>query len=317
MLDQSRGWLAALSQAPALTRLTVIHNPVSGRANGARFGRLLRALQGTGLEIVLRTTTMKGDGERLAAQASRATDGILVVAGGDGTINEVINGASPRDCPPIAVLPMGTANVLHAELGLPSEPKALAAAIAGAATLPVYTPLANGRRFAVMAGAGFDAHVVAAVDAGGSKRLLGRAAYVLGYLRTLLRFPFRGYDVIIDGISFRAASVVIANARYYGGRFTCTPGARVDEPELHVCLFLSPGRWSAVRYALALLTGTLHLRPDVAILRARHVVVHGEAGEPVQCDGDIVTTLPLTVEADGQSLPFVVPLEFEAPRAAE
>lgn len=305
MLDQSRAWLAALSPARQ-SRLAVIHNPVSGRANGRRMRRYLRALRDCGLTADLRVTHASGDAEHLASMVTDETAGTLVVAGGDGTINEVINGAVPAFSPPIALLPLGTANVLHAELSLPTAPAPLAAAIAAGNTQPVYTPTANGRRFVVMAGAGFDAHVVADVS-GRTKRLLGRGAYVLSALRTLLRFPFRGYDVAVDGVKHQAASVIIANAHYYGGRYTCAPDARLDDPDLHVCLFRRGGRWAALRYSLALLRGTLHRRPDVTIIRARHVEVRGEPGEPVQCDGDALATLPLTVEADGRALSFIVP----------
>jgi diacylglycerol kinase (ATP) len=104
-----------------------------------------------------------------------------------------------------------------------------------------------------------------------------------------------------------AASVVIANGRYYGGRFTCAPDAALDDADLHVCLFLAGGRWSALRYGIALVCGRLHRRSDVRIVRGREIRVTGAAGEPVQCDGDVVTTLPLVVRASGETLRLIVP----------
>ena len=158
----------------------------------------------------------------------------------------------------------------------------------------------------MMLGVGFDAHVVKAVDRL-PKRVLGKAAYVLAFAVTLSRFPYRRYDVLVDGVPRRPASVVICNGHFYGGRFSCTPDAHLDEPDLHVCLFMRSGRWAAVRYGLALLLGRLHRRSDVEILKARQVEVRGDPDEPVQCDGDLSVSLPLVVTAGDASVRFRSP----------
>ena len=146
------------------------------------------------------------------------------------------------------------------------------------------------------------------------KRLAGKAAYVAAFAQTMIGFGRRRYRVLIDGIAQEAASVVIANGHFYGGRFTCTPDARLDEPELHVCLFLRGGRWSTLRYGIALLCGRLHRRSDVRIVRGREVRVEGTDGEPVDCDGDVATVLPLDVQATGETLRLVVPAGRYRPR---
>jgi diacylglycerol kinase family enzyme len=157
-----------------------------------------------------------------------------------------------------------------------------------------------------MVGVGFDAHVVAGVNCR-LKHVLGKTAYILAFARTAWKFPYRRYEVIVDGQHHRAASVVIANGHFYAGRFTCALDARLQEPDLHVCLFLRTGGWSTLRYAISLLLGTLHRRRDVEIVRGRTIDVHGEAGEPVQCDGDAPSTLPLMVRATGEKLRFLTP----------
>jgi diacylglycerol kinase family enzyme len=246
----------------------------------------------------------------MASQA--ASDGwtdAVVVAGGDGTINEVINGLSGAACPPIALLPMGTANVLAAEIGAAGSPVTLVDDIISAARTPQRHPQicvarANGRRFAMMAGVGFDAHVVAAVCER-TKRLAGKAAYVAAFAYTVMRFRRRRYHVLVDGMAYEAASVVIANGHFYGGRFACAPEARTDEAELHVCLFLRGGPISALRYGAALVSGRLQRRDDIRIVRGRRVRVTWADGDPVHCDGDIMTHLPLDVEARGETIRVV------------
>src|SRR5262249_60700955 len=150
---------------------------------------------------------------------------LLVIAGGGGTINEAVNGLLSRGggaASPLALVPLGTANVLANEIGLVTAPAAVARTIARGAAVRAYVGIANGRCFTAMAGAGFDAHVVAHVSLR-LKRLLGKGAYVLESLRQLWRFPFPRYRVTIDGQSYDAASVIVAKGHYYGGRHLRAP----------------------------------------------------------------------------------------------
>ena len=305
MFDQSREHLSTPDAAIGRRRVLLIHNPTSGSRNARRLHRMMRSPPADGISIDIRQTRKCGDAKALAAEIAPGDADVVAIAGGDGTINEVVNGLSLLSLP-VAVLPLGTANVLAAELGLSARSSRLARCIREGATTDVYLPRANGRRFTMMVGVGFDAHVVAGVSCR-LKRLLGRMAYVSAFSKTLWKFPYRCYEVIVDGRAYRAASVIIANGHYYAGRFTCAPDARLDDPDLHVCLFLRTGRWSTLRYGLSLLLRGLHRRSDVMILRGRSVEVRGQPGEPVQCDGDLATTLPLTVNATGEKLRFLTP----------
>jgi YegS/Rv2252/BmrU family lipid kinase len=305
MLDESRGHLAALAAAHDRPRITMIHNPTSGSWNARRLHRFVESLAAEGMSIDIRRTRKRGDGKALAAAIAPGDADVLVIAGGDGTINEVVNGLTAISLP-VAILPLGTANVLAAELGISARSSRLARSILEGRTSEVCLSRANGRLFTMMVGVGFDAHVVAGVNCR-LKHILGKTAYILAFARTVWKFPYRRYEVIVDGRAYRAASVVIANGHFYAGRFTCAPGARLHEPDLHVCLFLRTGRWSTLRYAISLLLGTLHRRRDIEIVRGRTIEVHGEPGEPVQCDGDAATTLPLTVDATGEKLRFLTP----------
>jgi diacylglycerol kinase family enzyme len=241
---------------------------------------------------------------------------VIVAAGGDGTINEVVNGlANERTGPggpggalPLAVLPLGTANVLAAEIGLDPDPGALARTIAQGPMRPVALGQANGRLFGVVLGAGFDAHVVDGVDTG-LKRWIGKGAYVWEAVRQLGRFGFPEYRVTLDGTCHTAASVIVTKGRYYAGRFVIAPEARFEAPELRVCLFSRPGAWNALRYAVALGLGRLARLPDVRVLPAREVLIEGPEGDPVQGDGDIVTRLPVRVRVLPEALRIVMPCD--------
>ena len=266
---------------------------------------MLKRLRKLGCQACVRETAGPGDAERFAAAADPDRYDLLVVAGGDGTVNEAINGLGDLRLP-LAILPLGTANVLAHEIGLAIDPNSIAAAIAHGAPRPVTLGAANGRRFILMAGAGFDAHVVATVRTP-VKRWLGKGAYVLAMLRQLLAYGFPTYQVSIDGAVRQAGSVLVANARFYAGRFVAAPAADLQVPTFEVCLFERSGRLAAIGYALALFTGLLPRLASYRILPATRIQIEGTAGEPVQADGDIIATLPARIEVLPQALELVFP----------
>ena len=251
----------------------------------------MRLLEGRA-DITHLSTTARGDAEAFARLMPR--DAIAVCAGGDGTANEVANGLLAAGGGDMAIVPLGTANVLAAELGILDIASAACAAAAG--SLLNYRPgLANGRGFLMMAGAGFDAHVVAGVSPR-LKRLFGKGAYVAETMRQLWRFTFPRYRVTVDGSVHEAASVIVARGHFYGGRFVVAPEARLESDELHICLFRHGGRLRTIGYALALALGRLHRLAAVEILRAGKVVIEGPPGDPVQGDGDLIGRLPVVIE---------------------
>jgi YegS/Rv2252/BmrU family lipid kinase len=298
------------SSATRARRMMVVFNPTAGGRRRLRLEQTLQLLRESGCEVTVRATAARGDAEAIARRfgdTPTAPD-LLVVAGGDGTINEAVNGVLSNGSAalPLALVPLGTANVLAAEIGLTNAPSAVARTIAHGVPARAYVGLANGRCFTAMAGVGFDAHVVANVDLG-LKRRLGKGAYILESLRQLLLFRFPRYRATIDGQSFEAASVIVAKGHYYAGRYVCAPAARLDQAEFHVCLFERGGRWNAVRYAVALALGRLQRLADFRIVRGCAVTIDGPVGDPVQGDGDIIAELPVRIELAPQPLRLIVP----------
>ena len=281
----------------------VIFNPTAGGRMVRRRAGAMKLRGARGVFPALATTAARGDAEALARRALGGCT--VIVAGGDGTINEAVNGLNAAGGGRLAVIPLGTANVLAGELGIESLAQAAEVAVAGRPLL-WHPGLANCRAFVLMAGVGFDAHVVAALSPW-LKRHLGKGAYVLEMLRQLHRFPFPTYRVSIDGRAREAASVVVTHARYYGGRFVLAPEAQLGKPVLHVCLFRRGGRWRTIRYAIALALNLLPRSSGVEILHAKRVEIEGPAGDPVQGDGDIIARLPVTIELSTVTLELMRP----------
>ena len=297
-------------------RLLVIYNPTAGGSRRQRFEAVLAGLADLGCEMDVRPTTAAGDAALYAQGADPAAHDLVVAAGGDGTINEVVNGLiSPKfgkggaAAPPLAVLPLGTANVLAAELGLDLNPAHIARVIAGGPVREVSlgrasAPGGEGRVFSLMAGAGFDARVVAHIDLR-VKRLLGKGAYVLEGFRQMCLTKPPLLQVTVDGTAYEAASVVVSNARFYGGRYLLAPEARLEDPLLHVCLFRYGDTCNILRYALALQHGRLRQGDRFRIVTGRDIRIEGDPGAPLQADGDIIAHLPVRISAIPDALRMV------------
>jgi diacylglycerol kinase (ATP) len=283
----------------------IIFNPAAGWRRRRRLAPVLAQLGEHGCAFVLRETQAPGDAERFAAEVDPGAFDLVVVAGGDGTVNETINGLA-RSGLPLALIPLGTANVLAAEIGLGPDPAAVARCVALGQPRPIALGAAAGRRFILMAGAGFDAHVVAGVSVP-MKRWLGKGAYVLSTLRQLLVFDFPGYEVLTDNTVRHAASVIVTNARYYGGRFVCAPEARLESDTLQVCLFERAGRLAAIGYGLALFSGRLPRLSSYRVVEARRIEVRGRPGDPTQVDGDGIGRLNVAIEVLPKALDLVFP----------
>ncbi len=300
-----------------MNEMCVVFNPAAGRRRRRLLQRVLAELAERHVRFEVKETAAAGDAQRIAADLAANID-TVVVAGGDGTINEVLNGlagaagitqADRR--PEVALVPLGTANVLAAEIGLTDlSPENIAGTIIDGQRRNIFLAGANDRFFVQMCGVGFDAHVVANVNLG-LKRRVGKLAYALASLGQIWRYVPGKYRITIDGQTYEAASVIVANGHYYAGRFTCVPQARIDEPPLYACLFQRAGRWHVIRYAWGLLSGRLGRFRDVSVVPAERLIIESTAvrdtEEPVQGDGDIIAALPVEITAGAARLTLRCP----------
>lgn len=293
-------------------RVLIIANPMAGRGRrgAARLRRVVEALERRGCFVAVRQTQAPGEAECLARNADPAFD-VIVAAGGDGTVNEVVNGLGEARL--LAVLPLGTGNVLANEIGMPRTPEAIARVIAEAPPRPIWPGRAGDRLFVAMAGIGFDAAVLSALDQR-LKRRIGKLAFVWALLRCLHRFRDNNFIVELNGQSYRVASAIIANGRRYAGRFVVAPAARLAEPELHAVLFCGAGRAAALRGLAALALARLHRLKDVSVVAAAAPVTVslGDDQEPgtaclVEIDGEVAGRLPITINIAERPLLLVQP----------
>ena len=303
--------------------ILLIRNPTAGRRRRGLVDEVVRLVRAAGWSIDVVDTAGVGDARRLAETCDAGRYPVIAVAGGDGTINEVVNGLSRRRddslalAPALAIVPLGTANVLAHELGLQARAREVAdTMMAGRELLmqPGEAASASGdpRCFSLMAGAGFDAKVVAGVTAS-LKRRFGRAAYVWRSLIEARHYRPVRYRVEVDGQVSEAASVIVTRARMYAGPYVVAPGAALGDGLLHVCLFERWGRWQTLRFGLALLLGRLPKTGGFRVVRGRDVKISvlSDAGEarrqPVQIDGDDAMVLPVSIAVAPRAVRLLQP----------
>ena len=293
-------------------KATLISNPKTGRYGSRRrpVEELARQLESLGVKTDLRLTQRAGDATEIAARAARNGSSDVIVAGGDGTINEAIQGLAGTKAR-LAIIPRGTANVLARELGLPiDDEQALKIAVQGK-TREIYLGLAIdettqvSRHFVLMAGIGLDASVVRRVQPSLKKRI-GKGAFWISGLSHLLTWNPRPFTLQINGDKYTSSFAAIGKAARYGGDLAITPGARLDKPEFEVCIIQTMSR---LRYlhllSYAMRNGMPRNSPEVRFVNAVTVRAQGDA--QVQIDGELIGHLPMRFEIAPQSLQVIVP----------
>jgi diacylglycerol kinase (ATP) len=285
--------------------IILISNPAAHGATFRKFECASAFLEEKGFDVKLLLTEKSGDATHLAQEAVREKPYAIVAAGGDGTINEIINGMVKSDVP-LALLPLGTTNVLAKELGIPEEmTAALSTAISkaprmvnlGRIELNPDTDSAYVRYFCLMAGIGFDGKTVHDVNPA-IKRKSGKAAYVLSGLKNLLHYAPNQLFYNIDGQELTGFASITGKSSRYGGNFKITPDADLSDPALYTCIFQGNRRSDLIRYVYRTITGSLSKEKDIICLKSTSVEVHGTAH--IQLDGDYIGLTPakITVEKD-------------------
>ncbi len=292
----------------------LIYNPEAGalRRRGQRLlDRAMDQLHECGIHAELVSTPGPGTGGELARDLvlHQGVDMILV-AGGDGTINEVMNGVVHTDVA-FGVLPAGTANVLANELRIGTWTSALAAIPnLRPVRIPVgkiSVPGAPDRYFLMMAGAGFDARLVHSVSPN-LKRSLGKVAYWLAGFSQLGR-NLEQIRVVANGNSYQASFCLASRVRNYGGDLKIAPSIRLNEEDLEVILF--EGRFTATYLAhlFSILSGRLEHDDRIKVFRASEISLEPASKEPVhlQVDGEHIGLLPASVSIVVSALNLLLP----------
>ena len=288
-----------------MQRALVIANPIAGQGKAGRvLRRLERGLLDHGIAVTLALTGGPDDARHRAGEA--AEHDVVVVVGGDGTVNEVLNGLEADR--PLAVYPLGTGNVLAKELRLPRRIGRFCAMVSAGRHTELDVARAGERRFLSMAGAGFDAAVAARI-ASARRGAIRMRSYFVPILKCFATFRYPRMRVDVDGHQVAEARgfVLVSNVRAYGGPLVIAPDAVHDDGLLDVCVLPRGSRLAYLRAAFAFFIGAGRWLSGARYFRGREVRVAADEPVPYQVDGDLAGALPATIGLAGHRQRLLVP----------
>jgi diacylglycerol kinase (ATP) len=309
LLD-SRG-IAGKNQS---VRACIIFNPT---AKGDKARHFFQHLDDIASECTLKKTTCAGDARKLAADAVREGFETVVAAGGDGTLNEVLNGIGDApdgfDRARLGLLPLGTVNVFARELGIsPKLDAALKILRAGRETrvdLASAEFSENGNRtqryFAQLAGAGLDARAIELVDWEHKKRI-GPLSYIVAGLKALAQPQFQ-ISISGGGRTLTGELILIGNGRLYGGDYEIFPGADLRDGLLDACVFSKVNWPMLARCGPKLLLQKKLPSKSATHLRAESFTLTCSTNAPMEIEGDLAGHLPATFTVQRSRLRVIVP----------
>ncbi len=290
-------------------RMAAICNPHSGGGGYRRdLPLIFEALRGLGYEVEELQTAEPGDATRLAGEAVADGFDVVCALGGDGTVNETVNGLAGSNVP-LAIVPTGTVNVLAMELGIPLEPPDAVRLLSTGTVSWIDLGLAGERYFGLMAGVGMDAAVVASLHPA-MKKALKEAAFAVQGLATYLTHEEPLIRVTCDERTVEGYFAVFGNSSNYGGAFGITPLADMRDGLLDVCVLKDKSFFSTIWYWTAALINAHIKHPKVEYFRTERASVTAvEEGKEVlvQTDGEVAGRLPLECRVVPRALRVVVP----------
>jgi len=301
-------------------RSMLIVNPTSGPWDIRReLPAVLKHLEAQGWQTSLYQTERPGEATDLARQAAEQGLDAIFVAGGDGTINEIVNGLAQSSVA-LGVLPGGTGNVWAKELGLPTRGPlhwlplvdSIRALVPGARRR-IDLGKANGRYFLQWAGLGLDAEVTYAMEPRTRRqRRLGVLAYIVAGTTAAINMVGTRTRIWIDDerIYRRSILIVISNSQLYGGLVRIATDARLDDGLLDVDVFSGTGFGASMRAVLGVVTG-LHVRdPRHSFYRGKAICVETEQPMAIHLDGEPFGTTPLECEVVPRALSVLIPRDM-------
>ncbi|MEW5958294.1 MAG: diacylglycerol kinase family protein [Chloroflexota bacterium] len=270
----------------------VILNPQGGRWTGqVKIDIVEQALAAAGLDYDLEPTARPEDGLELARRAAQAGWPIIVAAGGDGTINQVVNGmaqaAGAGQVGTLGIIPVGTANDLAAGLGLPPDPQAACQRIAAGRTRLIDLGQVNGRYFTNNSAVGLEAVVTVTHDQ--MRWLQGKNRYLLAALKVIMQAHSWHMKITWDDGQYDGPAMLVSvgNSSRTGGSFYMTPHAQLDDGRLDFIYSMQLGRLQLLNLLPKTFSGRHIEHPAINYRRTTRLSITTSPATPIQADGEV------------------------------
>lgn len=293
----------------------LVHNPSAGtRSDLEAVESSLDVMRAAGWEARSQQTLCAGDATRIARAAAHSAYDVVFALGGDGTVNEVLNGVLDSNAA-LGVLPFGTANVWAKELGLPLNDIAAAARLQiNAPSVAIDVGQVQGddfgpRAFLLWCGVGFDAHITAEIEPQRAmKRRLGALVFWLFGVRAAFKFRGQRARIQIDGRKRRTRLLLalISNTQLYGGLVRISPQAKLDDGLLDLAIFRGTGTLQTAWHLVRVFLGWHLHAVDVEHYRSREITIRAPR-LPVHVDAEPIGITPVQISLRDKAVRVLVP----------
>jgi len=293
-------------------RIELIVNPLAGGKKVETYLPIIREILGTGNSLSFAVTREKNSAFREAQKASQEDYDLIVVCGGDGTLNEVINGVvSSNNSIPIGFVPCGTSNIYALSAGIPFDP-VLACEIVLEKHMKKIDVGKVGtgdsiRYFVSMAGIGYDASVIQSLKPSLVRTIGGIPAHLATGMFKLAKYRGTELSIKLDGHPCRGYQVIISNGNFYGISSKIAPEADMSDGYLDIILFKNGRRIDILRYVLGIVRERHLFFKDVEYTKARKIEIDAPEEVWVQVDGESMGTLPQMFEVYPQAIQVILP----------
>lgn len=301
------------SLVPAGQPIPIIVNPVAHNFRRPLLKQVDAWLWERGHKAEWLETRSRGHATQLAASVAARRFPLVLVWGGDGTLNEAANGLAGSETA-LAPIPAGTVNIWAREMRIPRRPLLAVKAVLAGERRRVDLGKAGERHFLLMAGYGLDGAIARRVSHA-MKGRVGAAAYALAAVREALSYPASRLDLVLDREKTTVDSLMLVagNTRNYAGVAQVTPRALVDDGFLDVCVYQGQGLIDILWHGMMTVLRR-HLRSSRVLYRqVRRLEIGWERPLPVQVDGDDVEESPRGIAVAPKALCVIVPAGLRSP----
>mgnify|MGYP001435955260 FL=1 len=281
-----------------MNKIAIIYNPNAG---SAKIKKLLKIKERLSLKssVTIYDTQKPGDATSIAKRECKNFD-IIVAAGGDGTINEVINGIDINT--KLGIIPLGTANILAIEAGIKNDVKSICKSIEKGVTKKIYISNINNKKFFLMAGIGYDGDIVHKMKPS-LKKIFGKAMF--GFLGLLEFFKLKKYNIKVETESETAFGnwVLVTNSKYYAGPYKITKSTSIFNDSIVCYVFNDLSRLGFLYYIfLILFYGDLGRSTKITKIISKNIKISSKEKINVQCDGEKYGNLPIEINFSSESV---------------
>lgn len=309
-------------------KLALLFNPKSGRgrqfpdflkkilgfpvrrerysSKSAYIAKIASYLGAYGLDVTIVPTEHAGHATELARDCAEKKYDIVVACGGDGTINEVVNGIVGTETQ-LGIIAMGTANVFALENNIPAEIKAACQLIALGNIKKIDVAKCNDRYFICMAGVGFDAQIIKEIESG-LKKIFGALSFILAGLKIIFTYRFRPVIVKIDDqpLPRKGYYAIICNGKRYAGNIIMAPHASLDDGYLDLCLARQKNILSIFNFLFGWNRGKIDKHFAIDYFQCKRIEVLRKGRHPIHLDAELYSKVPATITIEPKSLNLIV-----------